>query len=138
MKFRPLSETKYLWIIIALLSIIAIVLKSIYRQYIYSNRINDYGIADASPNFFAGLIIVFLYFTLYQKSTLKRHTMFAIVGLVGYELIQGSIFKNNFFDYKDILASILGALTGYLIGSKFKSGAVFNPINTGKSEESSK
>ncbi|MGC4232097.1 MAG: hypothetical protein QM594_03740 [Niabella sp.] len=125
MKFKPLSETKYLWITILLLSIIAIVLKSVYRQYIYANQINDYGIADASPNFFAGFIIVFLYFTQYQKSTLKKHTMFTIAGLVGYELIQGSIFKNNFFDYKDIFASILGAFIGYLIGSKFKPGAIF-------------
>lgn len=128
MRFRPFSETRYLWMIIILLSVIAIVFKSIYRQYIYTNQINDYGIADASPNFFAALIIVFLYFVQYQKSTLKTHTIFTITGLIGYELIQGSVFKNNFFDYKDILASILGALTGYLIGSKIKSG----PINLSK------
>lgn len=116
-----------------LLSVIAITLKSIYRQYVYANQINDYGIADSSPNFFAGLIIVFLYFTQYQKLTLKKHTMFTIAGLVGYELIQGSVFKNNFFDYKDILASIFGAFTGYLIGMKFKSGPFFNCPNTNRS-----
>lgn len=121
MKFRSLSQTKYLWAIIVLLSIIAIVLKSIYRQYVYANHIHDYGIADSSPNFFAGLIIVFFYFTQYQKTTLKTHAIFTVVGLIGYELIQGSIFKNNVFDYKDIIASILGALIGYLICSKFKS-----------------
>lgn len=126
MKFKPLSETKYLWIIIILLSIIAIVFKSVYRQYVYTNQINDYGVADASPNFFAGFIIVLMYFTQYQKSTLKKHAIFTVVGLVGYELIQGSIFKNNFFDYKDILASIFGAFIGYLISSKFKSGAIFS------------
>ncbi len=126
MRFRPLSETKYIWIIIILLSIIAIVLKSTYRQYVYANQINDYGIADASPNFFAGLIIVFLYFTQYQKLTLKTHAMLTVAGLVGYELVQGSVFKNNVFDYKDIVASILGTFTGYLICLKFKSGAVFN------------
>jgi len=134
MKFRPLSETKYVWIIIILLSIIAIVLKSAYRQYVYTNQINDYGIADASPNFFAGLIIVLFYFTQYQKLTLKAHAMFTVAGLVGYELIQGSIFKNNVFDYKDILASILGAFMGYLICSKFKSGPVFNLPDTNKSK----
>lgn len=122
MKFKPLSQTKYLWMLIILLSIIAIIFKSTYRQYIYVNHINDYGLADSSPNFFAGLIIVLLYFVQEQKTTLQKHALFAAVGLVGYELIQGSVFKNNIFDYKDIIASILGAFIGYLICSRFKSG----------------
>lgn len=122
MKFRPLTETKYIWVIIIMLSVIAIFFKSTYRTYIYSNKINDYGIADSSPNFFAGLIIVFLYFIQYQKNSLKKHTVFVVIGLVGYELIQGSIFKNNIFDFKDIIASILGAVIGYIISSKFKIG----------------
>ncbi len=126
MKFRSLSQTKYLWIVILLLSIIAIVLKSTYRQYIYANKINDYGIADSSPNFFAGLILVFFYFTQQQKINLKIHAIFTVVGLVGYELIQGNVFKHNYFDYKDILASILGGVIGYIIGSKYKSGPIFN------------
>jgi hypothetical protein len=132
MKFKPLLQTKYLWITIIVLSIIAIAFKSAYRQYIYANKINDYGIADSSPNFFAGLIIVFFYFTQYQKLTLKKYAIFTVVGLVGYELIQGSIFKHNFFDYKDIFASLFGAFIGYLIGSKFKSGPIFNDLETEK------
>lgn len=126
MKFKPFSQAKYVWIIIALLSVIAIIFKSSYRQYIYANEINDYGVADSSPNFFAGLIIVLFYFTQEQNLTLKKHTIFTVVGLIGYELIQGSIFKNNFFDYKDIFASILGAFIGYLLSSKFKSSAILN------------
>lgn len=126
MKFRPLKQTKYLWMFIILLSIIAIVFKSSYREYIYANDINDFGVADSSPNFFAGLIIVLLYFVQEQKTTLLKHAVFAALGLVGYELIQGSVFKNNVFDYKDILASILGAFIGYLICSKFKSAPIFN------------
>eukprot|EP01132_Coremiostelium_polycephalum_P019167 gene19167-22808_t len=135
MKFKPLLQTKYLWITIIILSIIAIAFKSAYRQYIYANKINDYGIADSSPNFFAGLIIVFFYFTQYQKLTLKKHAIFTVVGLIGYELIQGSVFKHNFFDYKDIFASLLGAFIGYLIGSKFKSGPIFNDMETEKSNK---
>ncbi|WP_300685124.1 hypothetical protein [Chryseobacterium sp.] len=130
MKFKPLSQTKYVWIIIILLSIVAILFKSIYRQYIYANHINDYGIADSSPNFFAGLIIVIFYFTQNQNLTLKKHTLFTVVGLVGYELIQGSIFKNNVFDYKDIFASILGAFIGYLWCLKFKTGSALNNPET--------
>jgi len=126
MKLRPFSQSKYLWMIIVLLSVIAILFKSSYRTYIYTNHINDFGVADSSPNFFAGLIIVLLYFVQVQKTTLQKHALFAVVGLVGYELIQGSFFKNNVFDYKDILASILGVFIGYFICSKFKSRPVFN------------
>ena len=126
MKFRTLSQTKYLWMVLILLSIIAIIFKSSYRQYIYANQINDFGIADSSPNFFAALIIVFFYFSQYQNITLRKHALYTVVGLVGYELIQGSLFKNNVFDYKDIIASVLGAFIGFLIRLKFKSGSVFN------------
>ncbi|MGJ1498383.1 hypothetical protein ACR79R_13795 [Sphingobacterium spiritivorum] len=121
MKFKSLSQTKYVWIIIILLSIVAIIFKSSYRQYIYANQINDFGIADASPNFFAGLILVIFYFTQHQKITLQKHALFTEIGLIGYELIQGTVFKNNYFDYKDIIASILGAFAGYLVCSGFKS-----------------
>ncbi|SIT09494.1 hypothetical protein SAMN05421786_105141 [Chryseobacterium ureilyticum] len=133
MKFRALSQTKYLWIILILLSIIAILFKSTYRQYVYTNHINDFGIADSSPNFFAGLILVFFYFIQEQKMTFGKHALFTVIGLIGYELIQGSIFKNNIFDYKDIIASILGAATAYLIGSAFRSGPIFNSLESKQS-----
>lgn len=120
MNFKPFSETKYIWLSIVGLSVIAIILKSVYRQYVYANQIDDFGIADSSPNFFAGLIIMLFYFTQNQKITIQKHALFAVIGLVGYELIQGSIFKNNFFDYKDIVASILGVGVGYFICVKLK------------------
>lgn len=125
MKFNSFSKTKYLWLTIVVLSIIAIILKSTYRQYVYANQINDFGVADSSPNFFAGLITVLLYFTQNQKMSLKKYTLFAIIGLVGYELIQGSVFKNNFFDYKDIFASIFGVGVGYFAGLKLKTNPIF-------------
>lgn len=103
-----------------ILSIIAILFKSFYRTYIYANHINDFGIADSSPNFFAGLIIVFFYFTQYQNMSLRKYAIYSAIGLVGYELIQGTVFKHNYFDYKDIIASILGTYVGYLIGAKLK------------------
>lgn len=125
MKFNSFSKTKYLWLTIVVLSIIAIILKSTYRQYVYANQINDFGVADSSPNFFAGLITVLLYFTQNQKMSLKKYTLFAIIGLVGYELIQGNIFKNIFFDYKDIFASIFGVGVGYFAGLKLKTNPIF-------------
>jgi hypothetical protein len=41
MKFISLKESKYVWLIIIALTIIAILFKSIYRQYITENHIQD-------------------------------------------------------------------------------------------------
>lgn len=135
MKFKPLSETKYVWIILLVLTLIAILFKSVYRFYIYSNQINDFGIADSSPNFFAGLIIVMTYYVQKQKISLKNHTFFSVVGLLGYEFIQGSIFKSNVFDFKDIIASILGVFVGYYICTFLNSISFSGFQNLIESEE---
>jgi len=86
----------------------------VYRGYVYTNHINDFGIADSSPNFFAGLIAVFTYFLQKQKESLLKYSIFTLVGLVGYELIQENVFRNNVFDLQDIIASVLGVFIGYL------------------------
>ena len=135
MKFRPFSETKYVWIIILILTIIAIVFKSVYRHYIYTNQINDFGIADSSPNFFAGLIIVFTYYIQPQKLTLRKYALFSLIGLIGYELVQGSIFKTNIFDFKDLIFSIIGTLLGYLFCIKLSSSSILGFQNTAGSNE---
>ena len=118
MKFIGLKESKYVWLIIIVLTIIAILFKSVYRQYITENNISDFGISNTSPNFFAGLIIVFVYFTqsFYDKNKFIKHCFFyTLIGLVGYELVQGNILTYRTFDFGDILASILGVLLGYFL-----------------------
>jgi hypothetical protein len=126
MKFKPFSETKYLWMTIVVLSIIAILVKSVYRAYIYENQINDFGFADASPNFFAGLIIMLFYYTQITETTFKKYAWGALLGLIGYELLQGGIFKGTIFDVKDIIASILGVGVSFLICTKLNFNSIFN------------
>ncbi|ERJ60468.1 hypothetical protein M472_17080 [Sphingobacterium paucimobilis HER1398] len=84
------------------------------------------GLQTLLPIFFAKLIIILFYYVQYQKVSLKVYALFAAIGLIGYKLIQGSVFKSNIFDYKDILASIIGVTMGYIICSGFKIGALFN------------
>lgn len=118
MKFISLKESKYVWLIIIALTIVAILFKSIYRQYITENNIKDFGISDTSPNFFAGLIIVFFYFTqsVYEKNKFIKYSfIFTLVGLIGYELVQGNILTYRTFDFGDIIASILGVTMGYFL-----------------------
>ncbi len=121
MKFRPFKETKYIWAFLFLLSGLAIIFKSSYRTYIYAHQINDFGIADASPNFFAGLIITLLFFIQFQSMTFQKHAIYAAIGLIAYEVIQGNIFQSNYFDAKDIVATVLGVAVGYAIGLQWKT-----------------
>lgn len=117
MKFISLKESKYVWLIIISLTIIAILFKSVYRQYIKENNISDFGISDTSPNFFAGQIIVFVYFTqsVYEKNNFIKYSFFTLVGLIGYELIQGNFLAYRTFDFDDIIASIIGVILGYFL-----------------------
>jgi hypothetical protein len=117
MKFRNFKAVKYVWLILVILTIIAILFKSIYRHYISENNINDFGIADTSPNFFAGLITMFSYFTqsIYERKAFMKCATFALIGLIGYELVQGNMLTYRTFDFRDIFASILGVICGYFL-----------------------
>ena len=129
MKFIGLKESKYVWLILIALTIIAILFKSVYRQYITENKINDFGIADTSPNFFAGLIIMFFYFTqnVYDKNKFRKSAFLALVGLIGYELVQGNFLSYRTFDYKDIFASIIGVIFGYFLCLKLRQNTSILP-----------
>lgn len=129
MKFISLKESKYVWVIIIALTIIAILFKSIYRQYITENHIQDFGISDTSPNFFAGLIIMFYYFTqnIYNKNKFIKNAFFALVGLIGYELVQGNVLTYRTFDFSDIVASIIGVILGYFICIELNNRTILLP-----------
>jgi hypothetical protein len=129
MKFISLKESKYVWVIIITLTIIAILFKSVYRQYITENNIEDFGISDTSPNFFAGLIIMFFYFTqnVYDKNKFIKNVFFALVGLIGYELAQGNILTYRTFDFGDIIASIIGVILGYFLCIELNNRTILLP-----------
>ncbi|AUS06418.1 VanZ family protein [Pseudotamlana carrageenivorans] len=92
-------------------------LNSIYRPYVYSNEINDFGIADMGNNivFVPG---VYFLLSLISKKPIKGiykdifiHTSF----LIFFEVL--SLFINGIgtFDFKDIFALLIGAGITYLI-----------------------
>lgn len=95
--------------IIGLLAVIlGFLSKTIYRDYINLNKINDYGVAGSLPSYF---YVVGFTLLLLIKPTKYPKVLLLIVALgsVLYELMQwGSTGK---LDVKDILASIGGGLT---------------------------
>ena len=83
--------------------------RSIYRPFIYSNGINDLGIADSMGNL--GGIVVQVYFSLAILNSQKNKAFnvigFLVVGYILYEIVQPYLPK-GVFDWKDIYGTIIG------------------------------
>lgn len=92
------------------------IFKLCYRNYIYNNNIKDFGIADSAPNFFYTMGIIFLILYIKKeinKKVIKDTILFASAGVLAYEMEQ--YFTNRIFDFKDIIATILGGIVCYYI-----------------------
>ncbi|MDM8534171.1 hypothetical protein QUF55_05625 [Clostridiaceae bacterium HSG29] len=85
---------------------------SIYRNYIYSNNINDCGLADMHTNMGAVIVCSFLLMG-YEKYSSEFDNLKGIAsatfGFIIYELIQISDLIGT-FDVMDIVGSIIGGL----------------------------
>ncbi len=97
--------------------IINYILSSIYRPFIYSNNINDFGLADIGNNitFVPGaFFMVFLFrnkpfFGFYRD--IYFHTSFLILVEILSKYIKGM----GTFDYKDIVGLLFGAVLTFII-----------------------
>lgn len=90
-----------------------------YRNYIYSNNIFDFFIADTAPNFLT--IYLFVFFKKSQKQPQNNLVLvvFSFLGLTIYELfLQTHIYKGARIDLLDILASFIASITVYFICEK--------------------
>ena len=92
-------------------------LSSVYRPYIYSNKINDFGIADIGNNVIFIPGIYFLCNVIFKKPILGTykdivlHTSVLIVAEILSYFINGI----GTFDFKDIFGLLIGAGMTYLI-----------------------
>jgi len=96
---------------------IGLFLSSFYRPYIYSNEINDFGIADIGNNvvFIPG--VYFLYNLVSKKPILGIYKDIALYTffLLTVEVLSFYINGIGTFDPKDILGIFIGAAITYLI-----------------------
>ena len=118
--FDKTSDTPYnpLAIIYVLLFFIALILgflsKLVYRDFIYSNNLSDFGLADSLPNFFAVFGIAFASLTFSKNRKANISFLFFLnsaSSMIAYEFTQ--IFFGGVFDVKDIIASIVGSIFAY-------------------------
>lgn len=95
---------------VSLLLVISVI-NFAYRPYIYENGIYHFYFADTFTNIWGVPIATCLGMALTQKLVYKEiyYSMAVCLGLICYEVIGLT------FDYKDIIATFIGALLSYAI-----------------------
>ncbi len=114
---RPFKIVKWYWIAFILLTIVTITFENLsYRTFIAENNINDYGFSANSPNFFPIIAMQIFYFVenKYNSRKFVRWCISVSGFVIGYEIIQ-IFMPNRTFDWKDILATILATIIGYIV-----------------------
>ncbi|HEY9114763.1 MAG TPA: hypothetical protein VIN10_08675 [Bacteroidales bacterium] len=90
--------------------------RNIYRPYIYSNNIDDYGIADSIGN--SGGIIVQIFFLLAILNSPRKKVFrvvgFIVIGYILYEILQPYL-PRGVFDWKDIYGTLIGGVISLII-----------------------
>jgi len=90
--------------------------RNIYRPYIYSNNIDDFGIADSIGN--SGGIIVQIFFSLTILNSPGKKTFnvigFLVIGYIIYEILQPYL-PRGVFDWKDIYGTLIGGVISLFV-----------------------
>jgi len=86
--------------------------KSFYRDFIYANKINDFGIAGFLPSYLyvAGFSLLLL-----VRPTRNYAVLISVVTIASilFEVRQFS--SGGLFDFKDAMASVAGGMTAYIL-----------------------
>ena len=93
------------------------IVNSIYRPYIYSNKINDFGLADIGNNvtFIPGVFILFRLFGSKYIFSKNKDIIFHFCVLGFVEILSAFIPHMGTFDPKDLFGLFLGALITYFL-----------------------
>jgi VanZ family protein len=90
--------------------------RNIYRPYIYTNNIDDYGIADSIGN--SGGIIVQIFFMLTILNSPRKKVFrvigFIVIGYILYEILQPYL-PRGVFDWKDIYGTLIGGVISLFV-----------------------
>lgn len=111
---EKLNRTDYLIILICLLY--GFLINNYYRPFIYTNKINDYGLADIGNNitFIPGSYMLMRLFRQKYISSQKNDIVIHFISLSSVEILSAFIPYIGTFDVKDIIGLFIGALILYL------------------------
>lgn len=90
--------------------------RNIYRPFIYTNNIDDFGIADSIGN--SGGIIVQIFFMLAILNSPRKKVFrvigFIVIGYILYEILQPYL-PRGVFDWKDIYGTLIGGVISLFV-----------------------
>jgi len=111
---------RQLFIYFAIFLTFAIFLSNGYRDYIYSNNLSDFGIADAGGNFFVvPLLSIFLFISkpiLSNMAVVLRVTFFYVTT----EIASIFVIIPGVFDISDLIAYLAGAIFTLLLFNRLE------------------
>ena len=118
-KFLTWNRLRSAYVLVFLLSFVLTELgREIYRPYIYTHGLNDFGIADTMGNHLGAVTLVF--FILAVMNATRQEALIVIatvtIGYVGYEFVQ-QFLPGSVVDPKDMVASIVGGILSFLLFS---------------------
>lgn len=89
--------------------------RPIYRPYIYTNKINDFHIADTLGNTLGTLTTIFVLIAIFSNETVKGNYMIKLgtISVIFFELAHPLLGKP--VDVWDIIATILSGLLSFVI-----------------------
>ena len=107
--------TTFFYIVVFYL--LGLLLSSYYRPFIYSNKINDFGLADIGNNivFIPGVYFLLLFIRNKPLWGIRKDIYYMLCGLILFEILSFFIKGIGTFDFKDIMALFIGAGITYLI-----------------------
>lgn len=114
---KTIDSRRILYFVIAVLFFFLTEIgRNIYRPYIYSNNIDDYGIADSIGN--SGGIIVQIFFMLAILNSPRKKVFhvigFIVIGYILYEILQPYL-PRGVFDWKDIYGTLIGGVISLFV-----------------------
>ena len=91
--------------------------RTYYRPWVYTNHLFDFYLADTYTNLFGECVVFFILVSLFSPNE-----MYKPIKLLFYSSC-GLIVEGGLCDYKDIIATFVGALLSYAINRMIISNA---------------
>jgi hypothetical protein len=90
--------------------------RKVYRPYIYSHHIDDWGIADSIGNSLGTLTQIFLYLGVVNATKIESYRIigFVTLGYIAYEVLQ-PILPRGTFDLKDVYATLCAGVLSVIL-----------------------
>jgi hypothetical protein len=129
--FKTIDKVRIVYLLVAISwFFITEIGRFVYRPFIYSNGINDYGIADSVGNFGGIIVQIFVMLAFFNSPRKKafRVILFLVAGYIAYEIVQPFL-PRGVFDWLDIYGTLIGGVIAtiiyYFISKLIKKNKVF-------------